>query len=166
MTDHAPKTLGIRTCRQCGSEFLGGPRAWYCPTCREERKKRHDREFKERKRAGKVIPVGSSIRCETCGKDMIKNGGFHRFCDECAANHLKQVDNAQSIAWNKSHPAEALSAKRNSKGKERTCVVCGKTFIGDGTRRNTCSSACKKEQTRQCRRRADIKRGKIQDPSF
>ena len=79
MTDHAPKTLGIRTCRQCGSEFLGGPRAWYCPTCRQERKKRHDREFKERKRAGKVIPVGSSINRKTTQKLDQSQGGF-LFC--------------------------------------------------------------------------------------
>lgn len=25
----------LRTCRECGSQFYGGPRAWYCPECRE-----------------------------------------------------------------------------------------------------------------------------------
>jgi rubrerythrin len=26
--------IRTRTCRQCGKEFQGGPRAWYCPECR------------------------------------------------------------------------------------------------------------------------------------
>lgn len=26
----------LRTCRECGSQFYGGPRAWYCPECREK----------------------------------------------------------------------------------------------------------------------------------
>lgn len=52
-----------RICKECGKSFPGGPRAWYCPDCRRERKK-HDKEFKERKRSGKVIPNGSVIKCE------------------------------------------------------------------------------------------------------
>ena len=64
----------------------------------------HDKEFKERKRAGNVIPVGSIIKCEICGKEIIKKGGLQRYCEKCAAKHLKEVDNQQSLAWKKENP--------------------------------------------------------------
>lgn len=71
----------------------GRPRAWYRPDCRQERKIKHDKEFKEHKRSGKVISNGSIIKCEICGKEIVKNGGLQCFCDECAANHSKKIDN-------------------------------------------------------------------------
>lgn len=37
----------------------GRPRAWYRPDCRQEQKIKHDKEFKEHKRSGKVISNGS-----------------------------------------------------------------------------------------------------------
>lgn len=32
MPQKGTSTLRMRVCRQCGIEFMGGPRAWYCPT--------------------------------------------------------------------------------------------------------------------------------------
>lgn len=106
------KNMLPRICRECGRSFLGGPRAWYCPECRVDRRKIHDKEFKERKRAGNVIPVGSIIKCEICGKEIIKKGGLQRYCEKCAAKHLKEVDNQQSLAWKKENPEKIKEAKR------------------------------------------------------
>ena len=38
----------IRECIQCGAAFKGGPRAWYCPECREERQRAQQREEKKK----------------------------------------------------------------------------------------------------------------------
>lgn len=103
-----------RICKECGMSFPGGPRAWYCPDCRKERKRKHDNEYKERKRSGKVIPNGSVIKCEICGKEIIKNGGLQRFCDECAAKHLKKIDNEQSLRWKKENPEKIKASKRKT----------------------------------------------------
>ena len=43
---HKQATLKPRVCRQCGATFLGGPRAWYCPDCRAERRAEADRRAK------------------------------------------------------------------------------------------------------------------------
>lgn len=106
------KNMLPRICRECGKSFLGGPRAWYCEDCRGERKKKQLKEFRERKRMGMVIPNGAIIKCEICGKEIIKNGGLQRFCDDCAAEHLKAVDNAQSLEWKKKNPEKIKESKR------------------------------------------------------
>lgn len=40
-------TLATRTCRQCGVKFTGGPRAWYCPECREARVKEQRKQCRK-----------------------------------------------------------------------------------------------------------------------
>lgn len=118
-----------RICRGCGAAFSGGPRAWYCPDCREERKKEQWRDFRRRKKAGSVAPIGSVIRCEICGKEIVKNGGQQRFCEDCAKIHLKAIDNAQSLAWKRENPEKIKESKRvlskkrqKEEGKRSGCV--------------------------------------------
>lgn len=48
MPQKGTSTLRMRVCRQCGIEFMGGPRAWYCPTCRIERQREQGRKCKQR----------------------------------------------------------------------------------------------------------------------
>lgn len=107
-----------RVCRECGATFQGGPRAWYCPECRAERKKIQTKEYKQRKKAGKTVPVGSLIKCEICGKEIVKSSGSQRFCQECAARHLKEIDNQQSLEWKKANPEKVRESKRKT-SKER-----------------------------------------------
>ena len=90
-----------RICRTCGTSFLGGPRAFYCPECREERKKEQSKKYKECIKHGSIITLGSVIQCESCGCDIIKCSGLQRFCPQCAKKHLKIIDNKQSEDWNK-----------------------------------------------------------------
>lgn len=101
-----------RTCRLCECTFVGGPRAWYCPTCRDKRQKIADARYKANKRSGNVIPLGSTIHCEICGTDIIKNSGLQRFCNDCAYTHLKEVDNKQSLAWKRSNPEKVKELQR------------------------------------------------------
>lgn len=99
-----------RTCRACGRVFDGGPRAWYCPACREERKKQAYRQYRQRKAAGNTRPIGSIDLCEICGKPYTVEGGLQRFCPDCAPAHLKAVDNAQSLAYKQAHPDAVKAA--------------------------------------------------------
>lgn len=101
-----------RTCRECGCTFQGGPRAWYCPSCRAERRQRQNREMKKRIKTRDYIPLGSIINCVGCGKIIIKTSGRLQRCPECAALHLTNVDRKQSLEWKQAHPAEAKEAKR------------------------------------------------------
>lgn len=120
-----------RMCRQCGTTFLGGPRAWYCPSCRKERSAKANREHKERKRAGKVTPLGSIIKCKMCGKDIVKNSGLQEYCPECAEKHLREVDNVQSLEWKKKNTEKireckcALRKERYANEEKRTSGVVG-----------------------------------------
>ena len=79
-----PNNMLKRSCRQCGQFFLGGPRAWYCPKCRSERARDANKKFKERKRMGDVVPLGSIIICPDCGKEFVKTGGNSTRCIDCA----------------------------------------------------------------------------------
>lgn len=73
--------LKDRTCRTCGTTFKGGPRAWYCPTCRAERERVSRRKRNQHPPRRKL---GSIDQCENCGKDYIVNSGLQRYCPECA----------------------------------------------------------------------------------
>lgn len=80
-----------RICKTCGISFLGGPRAFYCLKCRQERKKEQSKRYKERIKQGPITPLGSIIQCESCGCDIIKCGGLQKFCPQCAKKHLKVI---------------------------------------------------------------------------
>lgn len=101
-----------RTCRDCGKVFIGGPRAWYCHDCRKERAREANKRAKQKKKTAEYIPVGSIIQCELCGKEIIKRGGKHKYCNKCAEKHLKEIDNAQSLEWKKNNPEKIRKSKK------------------------------------------------------
>lgn len=105
-------TLLPRVCENCGRTFTGGPRARYCPSCRIERRREAEREYRARKRAGHVTELGSIIHCEICGKEIEKTSGLRRFCPECGAAHLKEHDNKKSLEWKRNNLQKSLAAKR------------------------------------------------------
>lgn len=124
--------LAERHCRSYDKVFMGGPRAWYCPKCREERKREQSRACKRRKSRGEVREIGSIDACEICGAQIIVRNGNHKFCDRCAPLHLAEIDREQGIEWYRRN-AEEVNAKRmrkrnpqcySSKG-ERVCKRCG-----------------------------------------
>lgn len=105
-------TLLPRVCVNCGRTFTGGPRARYCLSCRTERRREAEREYRARKRAGHVKELGSIIHCEICGKEIEKTSGLRRYCPECGAAHLKEHDNKKSLEWNHNNLQKSLAAKR------------------------------------------------------
>ena len=103
-----------RTCRQCGAVFQGGPRAWYCPSCREERQRESSRRHKAN---GTARPLGSTDYCAVCGKPYIVNSARQRYCADCAYDAVRAVDRPASRAWNQAHKDTyypAKNAKRNA----------------------------------------------------
>lgn len=85
-----------RICRTCGKSFKGGPRAWYCPDCREERQK--EREAKYRRGEPKRH-LGSIDKCLICGKEYTVESGLQKYCPDCQPEMHRKIDNEQGIAY-------------------------------------------------------------------
>lgn len=135
-----------RTCRQCGAIFRGGPRAWYCPSCRQERRLESSRRFRAN---GPARPLGSTDFCVVCGNPYIVNSARQKYCPDCAPDAIRAVDNAQSIAWNAENVTpEYRLAHRAKTVQPRACVICGKVFLPRDSS-ITCSKDCSKELDRR-----------------
>ena len=131
-----------RVCRQCGATFLGGPRAWYCPSCRLERRREADRNYKAR---GTNRPLGSIDLCVVCGKPYTVNSSTQKYCPACAPDAVRAVDQAQSRAWNEQNATpEYRRALRDKAAISRKCVICGTEFRPK-TPSITCSPECSQE---------------------
>ena len=115
--------MEARTCKTCGISFLGGPRAFYCPECRQERRKEQNKRYKERKKNSYIIPLGSVIQCESCGCDIIKCSGLQRFCKQCAKKHIKIIDNQQSLTWNKNNQVKVKKSKKIYNDKKQATGI-------------------------------------------
>lgn len=151
-------TLRDRSCKACGAVFSGGPRAWYCPACRLERRRAQDRAYKARKKEGQHRPIGSVDVCVVCGQEYEVAGGNQRYCPDCAPEAIAEVDRQQAMEWyekNKDiiNPARKVARRIG----ERECVICGAGYTAP-TATKCCSDACRRELNRQRQRRADAKR--------
>lgn len=159
---HGPETsLGMRICRQCGKEFTGGPRAWYCPECREKRKRQQKSKDNYKQRMGLTRKIGSTDYCTRCGKPYTVTGGLQKYCPDCAAEAMQENDRNQALQYYEDNK-EQTNPVRNDKRRVKTkqCVICGKEFDADRTARNTCSEECRKKQRQTWQREADKKRKK------
>lgn len=141
-------SLRQRVCRACGRSFLGGPRAWYCPQCRLERRKKQTAAYKARKRAGDVRELGSTDSCAICGAPYTVTGPNQRYCPACAPDAVKAVDSAQGMAYYVEHK-DAINPLRNAKRRkgERICPICGAEYQAYG-KNSYCSEACRHEGRR------------------
>lgn len=101
-----------KNCKNCGIAFMGGPTAQYCPICREERKRKTDREYKDRKRRGLSRKVGEIQTCIDCGCKYAFYIGASERCRECAEKRGKIIDRQKSKEWNRNNKSEYLAAKR------------------------------------------------------
>lgn len=112
--------MAEKNCITCKTAFLGGPRAFYCPACRIERKKQISREHKERKRLGLSRRVGDLMVCVDCGIKYEYYIGAKDRCPDCAKKHLKEIDNVKSLEWKHSNKDKYLQAKRDFDKLRRT----------------------------------------------
>ena len=145
-------TLMERTCKTCGKTFSGGPRAYYCPYCREERKRARERQYKAN---GASRKLGSIDQCARCWKDYVVVSGLQRYCPDCAKDALLENERPKSRAY--------MEQRRKSgtldKNLDRICIICGKPFRSS-TATVTCSPECAKENRRRKQAKADAKRRK------
>jgi hypothetical protein len=108
-------------------------------------------EYRKRKLAGKVRSLGSTDKCERCGKIYTVEAGQQRFCPECQPIHALEYDRDTSLPFYHEHK-ENINPKRNVKRRVRDnkCAWCGKEFepINGST---TCSEECKRQHLNRYR---------------
>lgn len=138
--------LRERTCRQCGKVFTGGPRAWYCPECRQERKKEADRRAKANRHPRMIGSVGT---CEICGNTYTVMSPRQRYCKDCSADAIRAKDREQGKAYyHANKDVDGRRAERQGLRAQIKCAVCGKLFIPSSPAK-TCSPECSAELHRR-----------------
>lgn len=101
-------------CKECGTNFKGGPRACYCPSCREIRKKETLEKHRKNKKTGNTRILGSIDICEQCGEHYMVNAGLQRFCPNCQESHNQEYDKVTGLAYYHSNK-DIINPKRNIK---------------------------------------------------
>lgn len=142
----AQKKENVRTCtcRECRSEFLGGPRAIYCPRCRAERQAKQAAECAKRRKAGKAREIGSTDLCLICGEPYIINGGLQKYCKACAKEAIKANDRKRGLEYYYEVGANSRRKDlREQSAPQKYCLFCGKEFVQKGAKRY-CSEDCRK----------------------
>lgn len=134
-------------CRECGRTFKGGPRAYYCPECRDDRKRKQMNEYHARKRAGAVRKIGSTAMCESCGKPYTVQSGQQRYCPDCAENQIAAKDRQQGLEYYHKNK-DWINPIRNLTRSTHVCRICGKVFVGEH-KQFYCSPECLKEANRR-----------------
>lgn len=135
--------LQNRTCRECDRSFEGGPRAYYCPSCRNERTRITNAAYRKRKLTGEVRHIGSKDKCERCDKEYTVIAGLQRFCPDCQSIHAIEYDRETALPFyhenkDRINPPRKLNRRKRSD----ECVICGTKFDPvNGS--NTCSDDCK-----------------------
>lgn len=137
--------MQVHTCRQCRQSFAGGPRASYCPTCRQDRQRETQRTFKSRKQAGRSRPLGSTDLCEQCSKPYIVAGGLQRFCLDCRLTHAREYDRTTAMAFYYAHRMQ-INAQRRLKRRLRVrqCRQCGSPLPWNLRPIQYCSTTCRR----------------------
>lgn len=145
-----------RICRQCGAVFPGGPRAWYCPSCRADRQRDADRRSK---RTGPARPLGSTDTCKRCGGEYVVESGRQLYCKRCAEIAVRETVRAHKIEYTAENRDRLNAHKQAMRTDRKVCVVCGSVFDAD-TPTVTCSPSCAAKLRRQRQEESDIRRGK------
>ena len=149
-----------RVCRQCGVTFPGGPRAWYCPACRAERRQEAG---KRHKKVGTARPLGSTDTCKRCGKEYIVEGGRQMYCKDCAEIAVKEKVRGHKREYNAENRDALNDHKREVRVDRKVCVICGAVFDAD-TPTVTCSDSCAAKLRKLRQDEADIRRGRRKSP--
>lgn len=153
----AAKTAGVvqnRVCRECGAEFSGGPRAWYCTDCRAARRRRQSATARQSTPARRI---GSEDLCEVCGKPYTVNSARQKYCPDCAQEAVRQNVRAHKRQYAADKAEQMAEYKAAMSSDHHVCVICGKVF-GSSVPTVTCSPECSAIRKRQHQRAAEEKR--------
>ena len=145
-----------RVCRLCGKTFPGGPRAWYCPECREIRRKESAARCAK---TGTIRPLGSIDRCEICGGEYIVNSARQRYCKDCAAEAIRQNVIPHKAEYAKENMTRLKEQQKELRKDRTVCLICGAVFTAS-TATVTCSDACAAELRKLRRREVDYRAGR------
>lgn len=142
-----------KICKVCGKDFKGGPRAYYCPDCRVEKKREYNIKSKKRIREGKARTIGSIDVCGKCGEKYTVNGPSQRFCLDCRDIHYREYDRITSLEYYHENKDE-INPARNKRRRIGTkiCVICEKEFEVS-TARITCSEKCREQRNKQMQKK-------------
>ena len=121
-------------CKQCKAVFEGGPRAWYCPKCRKERRNEADKKYKHE---GAKRQIGSVDQCQVCNQDYIVNAARQKYCKKCAQEAVREKDRQSAIEYYKNNPDPNRKERRRAK---RICVICGADITNSGSKKITCTN--------------------------
>ena len=178
MPEKETSVLRTRVCKQCGAEFVGGPRAWYCPDCRYERQREQARRFREKKANGLVErPLGSIDHCEVCGAEYVVQSARQRYCKKCAPERVREVDRQQGRGWLKraiekhgeqyheNNIAKKREAWHRENAKQTVCPMCGE--VVPAGERKFCCDKCRNAAQRYACRKYSYKVGRQkEEPNF
>lgn len=148
--------LRERTCKICGTSFMGYPRSFFCPSCQLEQAKQRQKEYRKRKTSR---PLGSFDICENCGKQYVVKSGLQKYCPECSKTIVSKNIRQHKIEYMSDYREKHADLLKEHRGKRYICQVCGKEFEKHDAR-VTCSDECDRELRRRRQNQADINRGK------
>lgn len=141
-----------RICRQCGTTFPGGPRAWYCPDCRAER-----RRAGNAKRGKPARLLGSEDLCVVCGDPYIVKSSRQKYCPACAPEAVGRVVREHKRQYAADRADQIAEYKSSMSSNRHVCIICGNVFDFDRPT-VTCSPDCDKIRRQRNQRAADAKR--------
>lgn len=140
--------LQNRICREasCGRSFEGGPRAFYCPLCREERARKASADYQRRKRKGDIRPIGSIDKCARCNKPYTVNGGKQQYCPDCKPIHATEHDRIRALAYYRVNK-DQINPSRNELRRYgiTSCKWCGIEFPMRTGGPISCSNECRRQ---------------------
>lgn len=137
------KTTREMVCPDCGVTFIGYPRSKRCPACAKIRSKEID---KKRKKSGTERPLGSTDKCQVCGKDYVVTSGRQKYCPDCARQAVLDLQKTYKVEYNR---ASGMYEERQRirDEQERICAYCGIKYHSKSPS-NTCSEYCRKKHNK------------------
>lgn len=139
----SPGLYRVKTCPDCGIEFVGHIKSSRCKACQAEANKAADREHKRRRARGTTREIGSTDYCQRCNAPYTVTGGNQKYCPSCAeaANREHHAAVMRRISAKPEFKA-AKAARRRMDPVTRTCCVCGKPYVSKAYSL-TCSAECR-----------------------
>ncbi len=148
---HGPKLKTI-ICPDCGREVQAYTKSYRCPECQRAADALANAEFKRRKAAGKIRPLGSTDLCQRCGQPYTVEAGLQKYCKNCAEIALKEHYREKGIEYyHEKYDNDQLEKEHRNQRRRLPrynaiqCRICGNLFIPETRHAVYCSKKCARE---------------------
>lgn len=118
-----------------------GPPPLRCDGCRREARKQA-----RRRKNGVIVPLGSEIKCQTCGSSIERTASTRSFCKICALSRRRARDRETYFIRNGQAPKAGIGTLAN-------CVDCSKPFVRTRADHELCD-VCSRARVNAYNRRA------------